>query len=253
MAKILIIDDSEEILEIVANSLEFQKTVVETATTVQSALAKVSKETFDLLIIDIGLPDGDGFDLFTKIRAMPRFTQVPVIFLTSKEDVVSKVSAFALGADDYIVKPFHVLELRARVESQLRKYISNKKESDRVVSGPFILDIRSQRLKVRGESGYISLTPKEFKIFLLLVRNSDRIFSRENILNRIMGDDVHVTVRTIDAHICYLRKKLGRYSAFVESVAGEGYRFNPSHPVDVVLSVGLEKASPVAKEFRLSS
>lgn len=228
---LLLIDDSEDVVIAVKTALEPLGLIIETASSVKAGLEKASSELFSLVVIDIGLPDGDGFDLFQKIRGLSHYKKAPVIFLTANEDVSSKISAFSLGADDYIVKPFHLLELRARVERRLKKQQEESVNSDHVIAGSLILEVSSQRLKISGKKGYISLTPREFKILLLLVKNPDRIFTRESILNKIWGKDVFVTDRTVDAHICYLRKKLKKFASYVQSVPGEGYRFNPNAPI----------------------
>ena len=229
MQKILVVDDAEEIVVAVRNALIPLGVGIDTAYTVTQGLIKIIENQYDLVIIDIVLPDGDGFDFFLKLRTTPYGQKVPVIFLTAKEDVASKVSAFSSGADDYIVKPFHLLELRARVESRLKKYMERNLESDQITAGPLMLEVSSQRILLRGKSDYVSLTPREFKILLLLVKSPEQIFSREFILNKIWGSDVYVTDRTVDAHVCYLRKKLEKFSGYIESVPGEGYRFNPNH------------------------
>jgi len=227
MQNILVIDDSEDAVVAVENALSPLGLSFETAANVQQGLDKIAMKKYSLVIIDIGLPDGDGFDLFQKIRNLNHHKKTPVIFLTANEDVGSKISAFALGADDYIVKPFHLLELRARVERRLKKLLEDDTDHDQVVSGPLVLEISSQRVKVAGKSNYVTMTPREFKILLLLTKNPDQIFSREYILDQIWGKDIFVTDRTVDAHICYIRKKLENYSTHIQSVPGEGYRFNP--------------------------
>ena len=204
---------------------------MKTANSLKDGIEKATAEKFSLIVIDIGLPDGDGFELFKQLRNLPNNKKTPVIFLTGDEDVNSKISAFSLGADDYIVKPFNTLELRARVERRLKKHMEDALNGDHITAGPLVLEVSSQRLKIQGKKGYVSLTPREFKILLLLVKNPERIFTREFILNKIWGRDVFVTDRTVDAHICYLRKKLNKFSTYVQSVPGEGYRFNPNPPV----------------------
>ena len=228
---ILVIDDSEDVVIAVESALLPLGLGIETAGSVKEGLEKVSAEKYSLVIIDIGLPDGDGFELFQKVRTLPHYKKTPVIFLTANEDVTSKISAFSLGADDYIVKPFHLLELRARVERRLKKHLEESMNGDHITAGPLTLEVSSQRLKIQGKKGFVSLTPREFKILLLLVKNPERIFTREFILGKIWGKDVFVTDRTVDAHICYLRKKLSKYSTYVQSVPGEGYRFNPNPPL----------------------
>lgn len=226
MQNILVIDDDQEITTAVTDALLPLGVSIDASDTAQSGLEKIHANRYSLVVIDINLPDGDGFDLFQKIRNINHYKKTPIIFLTGKEDVGSKISAFSLGADDYIVKPFHLLELRARVERRLKKQIEDNADGDQVVAGPLILEVSSQRLRVNGKNEYVTLTPREFKILLLLAKNPDQIFTREYILNKIWGKDVYVTDRTIDAHVCYIRKKLEDYSTLIQSVPGEGYRFN---------------------------
>jgi DNA-binding response OmpR family regulator len=226
-SKLLLIDDSEDIAVLVEQALIPLGITMETALTVKDALMMAQKTNYDFLIIDIMLPDGDGFDVFSKIRAIPHYEKVPAIFLTGKDDVGSKISAFSLGADDYMVKPFHLLELRARVESKLKKQRAGS-EGTIFSTGPFIFDIQYQRIKTQGGKTEFSLTAREFKILLLLGKNPDQVFTREEILKKIWGENVYVTNRTVDAHICYLRKKLNRFSSCIESIPSEGYRFNPT-------------------------
>lgn len=229
MQKVLLIDDSEDVAALVEHALAPLGINLIVASTVRAGLTAAFETKFDMVIVDIGLPDGDGFELFSRIRTIPGYDKVPAIFLTGNEDVGSKISAFSLGADDYIVKPFHQLELRARVESRLKKYkaATHAADTDTHSYGPFLFDLQAQRLRVQGRNEPISLTPREFKILLLLAKNADRLFTREDILDKIWGKGVYVTNRTVDAHICYLRKKLEHLSYHIESIPGEGYRFNP--------------------------
>jgi len=230
MQKILVIDDAEEIAVSVEAALSSSLVDVDAAYTVKEALAKTSAYLYDLIIIDIMLPDGDGFDLLLKIRNLEGYAQVPVVFLTGREDVSSVVSAFSLGAEDYIVKPFHLLELRARIERRLvHREVKpvNQGSEDQIIAGQLVISPLSQRVKLRGKADFIPLTAREFKILLLLVKSPDHVFSRKNILDKVWGSDITVTDRTVDAHICYLRKKLQQFSGSIESVSGEGYRFNP--------------------------
>jgi DNA-binding response OmpR family regulator len=233
MHKILVIDDAEEVAVSVEAALGSSSINVDVAYTVKEALMKTGASLYDLIIIDIMLPDGDGFDLLLKIRNLEGYAHVPVIFLTGREDVSSVVSAFSLGAEDYIVKPFHLLELRARVERRLvgsRETKMAKAQTgsdDQIHAGPLLISPQSQRVKLKGKPDPIPLTAREFKILLLLVKSPDHVFSRKMILDKVWGSDITVTDRTVDAHICYLRKKLKECSGCIESVSGEGYRFNP--------------------------
>ncbi|MBS1958268.1 MAG: response regulator transcription factor [Bdellovibrionales bacterium] len=226
MQNILVIDDSDEIIEAVVASLTPIGVTLDSADSVALGFKQASSKNYSLIVIDLMLPDGDGFELFQKIRNIPNHKKTPVIFLTGKEDVASKISAFTLGADDYIVKPFHSLELRARVERRLKRLQEESQESDHISVGPLMLELGSQRLKIAGKEGYVSLTPREFKILLLFMKSPNRIFGRDHILKEVWGTDVFVTNRTVDSHVCYLRKKLDDSARFIQSIPGEGYRFN---------------------------
>lgn len=229
MQKLLVIDDAEEVALLVESAFNPDAFSVDAAYTVKDALQKIKETQYSLIIIDIGLPDGNGLDLFLKLRSFPEYAKVPMVFLTSNEEVASIVSAFSLGADDYIVKPFHLLELRARIERRLGSAPVQKAAVDhsQVSAGELVIHLNSQRVKIKGKNETIDLTAREFKILLLLVDSPDQVFSRKNILEQVWGEKVNVTERTVDAHICYLRKKLGRFSSYVQSVPGSGYRFNP--------------------------
>jgi len=225
MQNILLIDDSVDLISAVESALSPLDLHMDTAATVQEGLERIANKKYNLIIVDIMLPDGDGFDLFQKIRSFTHYKKTPIIFLTGKEDVGSKISAFSLGAEDYIVKPFHLLELRARIDRRLKKLLEEDSDHDHVHSGPLSLEISSQRVRLHGKADYITMTPREFKILLLLTKNPDQIFTREYILDQIWGKGIFVTDRTVDAHICYIRKKLEHCSTHIQSVPGEGYRF----------------------------
>lgn len=230
MHKLLVIDDAEEVALLVESAFNPDAYSIDAAYSAKEALQKTRETQYSLVIIDIGLPDGNGLDLFLKLRSFPEYAKVPVVFLTSNEEVSSIVSAFSLGADDYIVKPFHLLELRARIERRLGPSAASSVktlDSSQVAAGDLVIHLNSQRVKVKGKNETIDLTAREFKILLLLVTHPDNVFSRKNILEQVWGEKINVTERTVDAHICYLRKKLNRYSGYIQSVPGAGYRFNP--------------------------
>jgi DNA-binding response OmpR family regulator len=224
MQNVLLIDDDIEISTAVKESLIPLNINVEQCQNIQDGYTKLLEKQFSLILIDIHLPDGSGFDLYQKILSTEQFRTIPVVFLTANDDLGSKISAFSLGADDYVVKPFHLLELRARIERRLKSKIPQSLINDHYSTGPFTFDLSSQTLKIAGNRQPISLTPREFKILLLLARNPNRIFSRDDILDKIWGKDIHVTDRTVDAHICYIRKKLENHSKMIRSLPGEGYR-----------------------------
>lgn len=225
MEKVLLVEDSPEAAELVLTTLSLLNGKVDWAATFEDASKKVKQDVYDLVLLDIVMPDGDAFEWLTQLKKTPEYEMVPVVFISGKEDVASKITAFSLGAEDYIVKPYNLLELQARVSAKLKKRKKANQEVDRYLIGPFEFRAGAQRVLMRDQDQVVDLTPREFRILFLLARAPDRIFSREEILTQVLGYGVHVGDRTIDTHVCSLRKKLGRYANTVESVPGEGYRF----------------------------
>ena len=219
--KILMIEDDVELSNLVKASLELSGLAVETCSSMGAAIGKINSEGFSLILVDLNLPDGKGMDLLEQALTNEKNRHTPMIIMSANGDLSSKVDAFSFGAEDYITKPFHLLELRARVERRLAK----QTEMDQLQAGPITLELHSQSIRLSGLKSPITLTPREFKILHLLAKNPKQTFSREMILDKIWGKDIHVTTRTVDAHICYLRKKLDRYCHVIRSSAGEGYRF----------------------------
>ena len=227
MGNILLVEDSPEIVQMVNQMFAQSGINVISAGTISEAWSVLTRNIFSLVIMDIMLPDGNGFELVAKIRAAESFRDIHILFLSVKEEISAKLSAFSLGADDYVVKPFNPLELKARIESRLRK-ISSQIEKEDYAIGPFAFHAGSQRICIKDDNADIGLTPREFKIFYFLAKKPDIIFSREKLLSKMSSSSVHVTDRTIDTQICTLRKKLGSLGKYIESITGEGYRFNPN-------------------------
>ena len=228
---ILLVDDAMDVQLVVEAALAGAPIWLSKATNAAQGLDLAKKNRFDLILLDIGLPDQTGYELFLELKKNPNSKNVPVIFLTGKAEVADKVMAFSLGAEDYIVKPFHPIEFRARVESKLRKSKDEetKKHTHRVHHFIFDLGIQRAFKSTGGEAASqkdLGLTPLEYKLFFHLAKNPGRIFSRDQLLNKIWGSEVHVYDRTVDAHICTLRRKLDDDSLCIESVPGIGYRFS---------------------------
>lgn len=232
MARLLLVDDCEDTRRLVRHTLcQSPEVNLDEAKTSSEALDHLTKYKYDLILLDISLPDGDGLSLFSKIKTLATCVGVPVIFLTSMDDITTKVTAFSLDADDFIVKPFNLLELRARVEARLRRQLSSRSASEEYVVGPFVFEMATLRLFNSELGKYLDLTSREFKILLQLSRRPFWIFSREQIIQAVWSDQVHVSERTIDTHVCLIRKKLGQWAGAIESVLGEGYRFNPNFSI----------------------
>lgn len=214
MIKILIVDDEKPICDLIDMNLS---SVGYSCVAVQDGLAAieaVEKNAFDLVLLDIMLPGADGYDVMEYIKPY----KVPVIFISAKHEVKDRVKGLKLGADDYLIKPFDVTELLARVEAVLRRY--NK--TDKVIAlGDVEIDVEARRVK-RGGSP-VSLTSKEFDLMQLFVENRNVALFRENLYERVWDDEYFANSRTLDLHVQRLRKKLGWEKSLV-AVYKVGYR-----------------------------
>ena len=183
---------------------------------------EISIQKPDLILLDVMLPDEDGLQILAKLHANAATSEIPVIMLTAKGTEFDKVKGLDLGADDYIVKPFGMAELAARVRARLRR-ISPKTETDVLTAGPLTLDHRAHTVRVAGE--VISLTMKEYDLLKILMENAGIAFTREQLLDRVWDYSYDGGTRTVDVHIQTLRAKLGEYGRMIETVRGVGYRF----------------------------
>lgn len=219
--KILIVDDEEDLCEILEYNLVNEGYTATSVHSAEEALA-LQLDHYDLLILDVMMGPVSGFRL-TEILRKDLNNEVPVIFLTARDTENDLLSGFGLGADDYITKPFSVNELIARVKAVLKR--SELKGSGRKQRkfGEIGLDDVTKRIMIDGEK--VDLTKKEYEILLLLLENMGKVFSREDILQRIWGDDVIVTDRTVDVNIARIRNKLGRYGPCLKNRTGYGYFF----------------------------
>ena len=204
--RILMIDDEENLVKGVRYNLELDGYSVDVAYDGEEALRSMDNNIFNLVILDVMLPKIDGFTLLKKIRER---SSVPVIMLTAKGEDEDKVLGFEYGADDYMTKPFNILELRARIKALLRRtydLVANKSEI--IKSGDIMIDVPSRKVNVEGRP--VDLTSKEFDILFLLVTNPGKIYSRETLLEIIWGYDYYGDSRTVDVHIRRLREKIER-------------------------------------------
>jgi two-component system phosphate regulon response regulator PhoB len=225
MKRILSVEDNAELQILIEGALDDAQVV--TAATLAQARRELERDAdWSLILLDVELPDGDGIAFYASLKQDPRFKAVPVIVLTGKSEVAHKVLAFSLGVEDYITKPFDVLELRARVEARIRKAREGAGD-DRVRVYDLVLSRAQQRVWLQCDHGHlepVSLTSLEFRILSLFARHFDRIYSREMLLDEVWGHDVHVVDRTVDSHISHLRRKIAPSRLTIEAVAGEGYR-----------------------------
>jgi DNA-binding response OmpR family regulator len=183
----------------------------------------LEKEFFDLIIVDLMLPDIDGFELIKFLKE--KYPSIPVIILTAKGDEVDKVVGLEIGADDYIVKPFSIRELIARIKAVLRR--SKIKEEEVIkINEDFLIYPKNYKVFLKGEEMF--LTKTEFKILLILYKNRGKVLTRDEILDELWGLDKIVIDRTIDVHIKHLRDKLKEYKDLIKNVRGVGYKFEES-------------------------
>ena len=227
MSRVLLVEDSEECQLVVNRALSNANIELLVAGSCQELreMIKNSGLNFDLAILDLVLPDGDGFHVLEDLRSAGMPSETPVFFLTSQSELNSKLTAFNLGADDYLVKPIVPGELRARVEMRLRK--SNASVSEVLNRGELSIEMTVLRAfrNAQGKTTDLALTAKEFKILAFLVQHDNKVFTRAELVSAVWGNDVHILDRTVDSHIYGLRKKLGGIASYVECIPGAGYRF----------------------------
>jgi len=223
MRSLLLIEDSPEMQIIVKSAFTSDYNVV-TASTASSAWQQLEKKQFDLILLDVVLPDGDGFKFCAMLKTS---SQVPVVFLSGRTEVSDKVLGLAVGASDYITKPFSPLELRARVDAHLRDATLKKSSEDFFRVNDLCFNIPRQTITIMAEDSEseLILTPIEFKLILFLARHQDEVMTRGQILDSIWGDRIYVVDRTVDVHISNLRKKLSSSQSSITPVLGVGYRF----------------------------
>lgn len=218
MIKILIVDDEKPICDLIdlnLSSAGYQCTSVQDGL---EALDLIEKNTYDLILLDIMLPGADGYDIMEYIRPL----EVPVIFITAKHAVKDRVKGLKLGADDYLVKPFDVVELVARVEAVLRRY--NKTEQ-KLTAGDVTVDVEARRVTKAGKP--VVLTNKEFGLLVLFIKNKNVALFRETLYEKVWEEEYYGDSRTLDLHVQRLRRKLGWERCLV-AVYKVGYRLEVS-------------------------
>jgi two-component system alkaline phosphatase synthesis response regulator PhoP len=238
--KILVVDDEAVLLETIAYNLEQAGYEVITAADGVSALQAAQRETPDLIILDIMLPEMDGLEVCRQLRRESSTAATPIMMLTAKGDEIDKVVGLEVGADDYVTKPFGRRELLARVRALLRRadYVpaSANGEQDttnevlrpnrELVAGPLRIDLAGHRVFCRGQE--LELQPKQFELLSYLVRNRGTVLTRDQLLHNVWGYDYAGDTRTVDVHVRWLREKIEEDPAnprLIQTVRGVGYRF----------------------------
>lgn len=227
--KVLVVDDEKLIVKGIRFSLEQDGMEVDCAYDGQEALDLARANEYDMILLDVMLPKLDGFEVCQAIR---EFSNVPIVMLTAKGGDMDKILGLEYGADDYITKPFNILEVKARIKAIMRRAAAGqpiaapKKDDSIIENGDLILDTSNRRLTILGTE--YNLTSKEFDMLLLLVNNPRKVFSREDLLHTIWGDDYPGDERTVDVHVRRLREKIEpnpKEPKYVHTKWGVGYYY----------------------------
>lgn len=219
--KILLVDDEPDILEIVGYNLAQEGYQIFTASNGKEAIQKAKKEIPDLIIMDVMMPEMDGMEACENIRKIPELNNVMITFLTARSEDYSQVAGFDAGADDYITKPIKPKLLVSKVKALLRRLKEKEKNSETINVGG--IEINREEYKIIKDNIVIALPRKEFELLYLLASKPGKVFKRDEILDRVWGNEVVVGGRTIDVHIRKLREKIG--DDFFKTIKGVGYKF----------------------------
>lgn len=218
--KVLIVDDEPAIVDLIKINLELEGFDTCVCYTGQQAIKVAPIFLPDLIILDIMLPDVNGFEVCKQLQSL----SIPIIMLTAKNDIKDKLYGLELGADDYITKPFDSRELAARIKTVLRRIDKfSVKEDTNIQLGPIFINTMERQVYIDGEE--MILTPKEYDLLMILCENQRKVFSRENLLELVWKFEYIGDSRTVDMHVQRLRKKLGKYNFFIKTVFGIGYKF----------------------------
>ena len=218
---IYVVDDEENIRELIEYNLKKAGYNIRTFADGESFLNSLQDNMPDLVCLDIMLPDYDGLELCKKIRASKKFKNLPIILLTAKTTEFDTIIGLESGADDYIGKPFSVNELIARIRSLLRRTVASPIEKDEVSTGKLSIDVEKRTVMINEKQ--VELTLKEFELLNLLAKGNGKVFTRNELLEKIWGYDYYGDTRTVDVHIHSLRKIIGE--EYILTVRGVGYKF----------------------------
>ncbi len=225
MYKILVVDDEEMIRKIVSKYAAFEGHEVTEAPDGMKAIELCREGGFDVVIIDIMMPELDGFSACREIR---KFSDVPIIMLSARGEEYDKINGFELGIDDYVVKPFSPKELMLRVEAIMKRRVKKQDASSNEIFelGDLKADVTARIVYVKGER--VELSPKEYDLFFYLLKNRNIALTREKLITEVWGYDYFGDDRTLDTHIKLLRRSLGDAAKYIVTLRGVGYRFDTS-------------------------
>lgn len=219
MPRILVVDDEPNIIELAKLYLEREGYQVEGVSTGQDALTRHSAGQPDLVVLDLMLPDIDGFEVCRQLRARG---DVPILMLTARKEDVDKIVGLELGADDYFTKPFNPRELVARVKAILRRYQAGQKPTETIDIGDVHIDLSRHEVVVAGQP--VKLRTKEFALLVAFAQNPGIVLSREKLLDMVWGYDYYGETRTVDVHVNHLRERMAGSRVSIETLRGTGYK-----------------------------
>lgn len=223
--KILVVDDEQNLCEILAYNLRNDGYEVTEANSAEEAL-ELPLAAFDLMLLDVMMGGMSGFDLAHRLKTEEKTAHIPIIFLTAKDTEQDMLHGFGLGADDYIAKPFRIMEVLARVKAVLNRSTHSTQVSPETLRyDHMMLNLNTKTVSVDGEE--VAFTKTEFELLRLLLEHKGRVFSRQELIDHVWPSDVMVLDRTVDVNITRMRKKIGRYAPCISTRLGYGYYFNP--------------------------
>jgi two-component system alkaline phosphatase synthesis response regulator PhoP len=220
--KVLIIEDEKDIQDLLQLYLKREGYDVHIAKDGEAGLRKASEERYDLVLLDLMLPQVDGLEICRNLRSRPQASQIPIIMITAKAEEADRIVGLEMGADDYITKPFSPREVVARVKALFRRLEKPKAKEVQYEYGGIALDLSKHEVSYKGKAH--SLTAKEFKLLEHFLANKGRVLSRDMLLNEIWGYDYFGTTRTVDVHIARLRQKFPVLNKSLTSLKGLGYK-----------------------------
>ena len=226
MYNILVVDDEARIRSIIKKYAEFEGHTITEAVDGMQAVYICRSCSFDIIIMDIMMPELDGFSACREIR---KISNVPIIMLSARGEEYDKINGFEVGIDDYVVKPFSPKELMLRVEAIMKrvKKTNNTTAVENLTyefdDGRFVVDLTARTVSIDGEK--ISMSPKEYDLLFYMVENRNIALTRETLINKVWGYDFYGDARTLDTHVKLLRRSLGKYSSYIVTLRGVGYRF----------------------------
>ncbi len=219
--KLLVVDDEARIRELIRKYAVFEGYEVAEAADGMEAVEKCRRESFDLIVMDVMMPELDGFSACKEIR---KFKDVPVLMLSARGEEYDKIHGFEIGVDDYVVKPFSPKELMMRIDAIVRRAGAKPGADNEVVQIKGLkVDFTARTVSIDGEK--LELSPKEYELLFHLVKNRGKALTREQLLTEVWGYDYYGDDRTLDTHIKLLRKALGDYARYIVTLRGVGYRF----------------------------